>query len=593
MREIITWVKWKTYIRWKNMWSSFFFFKGKWSSSFGVAALIFDTVQAIFYIVAYYTLFQFIILNRSISNLQMDGVFTSYLVKILSEVQDSTLYLWNMYFLIVFIYCMYVGMKSSRWSQFASDRELLQNFVANKYVELFLFIESITWNFRLFLLRLVSLGVVLTIVTEQPIFHAILLFIILVVLYILICLFFAIMHYFYILYRSYIVNKYVFIFQQMLFKLLSVFLGFLLSNQLYGWIKQAPFLTPNFTSDQLRNWLDHGVEKVGSSLLFLIEDRRLPYNYLSYKIYNSELLLPLIGLIIGVFLIVLFLVQTKKYLSNFDGYHHRDVDNSVMSVLEDIHSKILFRMKLFERISNYFKLFYRSPVVLKKINHITGDAVYWFIIGVFSGLLADSDISSKVNLLIIYILIYFHVYFFYENFYNAFKGVLSLDSEGENAFLYLYAKNNLWHLLKMKMLVALTYATLIILAGDVVIFILTGIPLEVFIWIVLNHLTILLLFGIMQFIPSVYHPHFTFFNIEQLEDFSDKRISSSAINLGTVGIVIPAFMIPCVLHLVDSINLTEVYILNIFILIVILLVSLSILVLLKNKLKKRNFITRR
>lgn len=591
MRELITWVKWKTYIRWKNMWTSFYFLKGKWSSTFGVVAFIFDTVQAIFYTLAYYSLFQFIILNRSISNLQMDGVFTSYVVKILSEVQDSTFYLWNMYFLIVFIYCIYVGFKSSRWSQFSNDRELLQNFIPNKFVELFLFIESIAWNFRLFLLRLVSLGVVLSIVTEQPILNTLLLLIVLVLLYIFLSLLFAIMHYFYILYRSYLTNKYILIFQQIIFKVLSIFLGFLFSNQLYWWIKQAPFLTTNFTSEQLRDWLDNGVEKVGSSLLFLIEDRRLLYNDLSYKIYNNEFISPIIGLVVGTLLIVLFLVLSRKYFLNFDGYN-RDV-NSVISVLEGVHSKILFRFKPLGRVSNYFKIFYRSPVVLKKINHIAGDSLYWFIIGIFSGLLIDSDISLKVNILIIYILFYFHVYFFYDNFYTTFKGILSLDSEGENAFLYLYAKNNLWHLLKMKMFVALTYATLIILAGDLVIFLLTDIPFKVIIWIVLNHLAILLLFGVIQFIPSVYNPHFTFFNIEQMEDFSDKKITSSVINLSAVGVVIPALMIPCVLYLVDSIDLSEVFILNMFFLIVILLVSLSILVLFKNKLKKRNFITRR
>ena len=250
------------------MWTSFYFLKGKWSSSFGVVAFIFDTVQAIFYVLTYYSLFQFIILNKSIFNLQLDGVFTSYVIKILSEVQDSTFYLLNIYFLIIFIYCLYVGFKSSRWSQFSSDRELLQNFMPNKFVELFLFIESIAWNFRLFILRVVSLGVVLNVVTEQPILNTLLLLIVLVLLYIFLSFIFAIMHYFYILYRSYLVNKYILIFQQIIFKVLSIFLGFLFSNQLYWWIKQAPFLTSNFTSDQLRDWLDNGIEKVGSSLLF-------------------------------------------------------------------------------------------------------------------------------------------------------------------------------------------------------------------------------------------------------------------------------------------------------------------------------------
>lgn len=83
------------------------------------------------------------------------------------------------------------------------------------------------------------------------------------------------------------------------------------------------------------------------------------------------------------------------------------------------------------------------------------------------------------------------------------------------------------------------------------------------------------MFGIIHFIPSVYNPHFTFFNIEQLEDFADKKITSSIVKLGTVGIIIPSLMIPCVLYLVDLINLLEVFIINISVLMVVLIVSID------------------
>ncbi len=62
---------------------------------------------------------------------------------------------------------MFVGFKSSRWSQFANDRELLQNVISNKFVELFLFVESIAWNFRSFFLRLVSLGIALNLLRNN------------------------------------------------------------------------------------------------------------------------------------------------------------------------------------------------------------------------------------------------------------------------------------------------------------------------------------------------------------------------------------------------------------------------------------------
>lgn len=592
MKKLIAWIKWKTYIRWKNMWASFFFLRGKWSSSFGLVALIYDTVQAIFYVLAYYSLFQFIILNESITNLQLDGLLINYIINILSEIQDSTLYLWNIYFLIVFIYCVFIGFKSSRWSQFSNDRELLKNIIPNKFIELFLFVESIVWNFRIFFLRIILLGIVLIIVTKQPIVNVFLLLIILILLYIFLGLLFAMVHYLYIFYRSYLINKYLLVFQLILFKTLSFLLGYLFSHQLYWWIKQAPFLSADFTSEQLRSWMNKGTETFWLSLLFIIEDRRLPYNYFSYRIYNDDFFPLLMGLMIGILFIVIALVYAQKFIYKFDGYN-RNLNDNILPILESVHYKTLFLFHSLKKVGNYFKISYRSPIVLKRVNHIAGNSLYWFIVGVFSGLLLDSEVYSKVSILILYTLFYFHVYFFYENFYETFKGVLSLDSEGKNAFLYLYAENNLWHLLKMKMLVAFTYASFIILAGDFVIFVITGISFKILVWIILNHLAILLTVGILQFIPSVYNIRFNFFNIEQLEDFADKKIISSVINFSTVGVIIPVLMLPCVLYILDSINLSEAFILNVVFLIVIVVISLSILLLFKYRLKKRSFITGR
>lgn len=188
-----------------------------------------------------------------------------------------------------------------------------------------------------------------------------------------------------------------------------------------------------------------------------------------------------------------------------------------------------------------------------------------------------------------YLIIYFHTYFYCESFYNHFKGLIALDSEGEKALLYLNSSQNLWVLLKQKIIVFMTYALFTTLITQFVLYFLSGFNFYLLIWLLVGQTTSLLLFILFLVLPSVYNAHFNFFNIEQVGDFADQKTTSSIINLTITGGLIPLLMIPCIVYLFDSIDLIELAYINMSIIFIELIAVVFLIYMFKRKVSSNNY----
>ncbi|ARK32388.1 hypothetical protein [Halalkalibacter krulwichiae] len=584
MQGLYSWLKWKTYIRWHNTWGAFYFLKGKWGSRVGLFLFLIDFIKAISYTVIYYSIFRFIILNEKILSLEDHSVTSRFIIEQLANLQNNTYFLWNIYFLLVILFCGFVGAKSSLWSLFSEDKVLLQNYSwTPQYVQTFLLIESIIWNYRPFALGILSLGISLSLAMGKSIWFVLLFTLILTLMYLWISFLFAVISYLYVLYRSYRVNRYILLIQLITLKTIALVIGYRLSVLFVPWLQQIPFFSSDFTSEQLENWIYDGYQIFGESISFLFTKLWMPNNYFAYFIYNNELfslfILIVIGILVSMF--ILFLLQRYIFIDEYKySYHY-----SLLPVIESVHSKLLFKLKWMKQNSIFYKLFYRSPIVFRQIGQLGGDLGFWLITGVFLGLVIDAEWGNKLVIFLLYLFVYFHTYFYCERFYSTYKGYFSLDSEGENALLYLNNEENLWFLLKKKLVVFITYAAIPILVSQIVLFLFTF-NVQLLLWLVVSQGVSILVFTMILYIPTVYNAQFHYFNLEQVGEFADQKMTSSLSNLLTVGVFIPLLMLPCVLYLLDMIDLTKLVMINSSLLLVKGIAALTVINLFKRKVRK-------
>ncbi|MFU0790753.1 MAG: hypothetical protein ACFWT6_12445 [Virgibacillus proomii] len=587
MRVLWNWIKWKTYIRWKDTWGTFFFTKGKVSSTIGLIAVLIDCVKALFFSVAYYSVFKLVLLNRSITQFESETPIIKFFLQELAIIQNNEIYFWNLYWLVLFIFCLFVGYKSSRWAQFSEDKFLLESHLGlpDRQVNFFLFLESIAWNFRTFIMNLLSLNIALLLATNSSFFDIFIYICSSVLLYIFLSLLFTCLHYLYVVYRTHWINGRFLIFQLISTKLLAIYIGFLSASQLYNWVQQAPFFSNEFTSQELNDWYFMGIERVEELLFFPIRFVGLPHNFWSINLYHDNLLVLFICLCV-IFIIIIFVYKSISMVK-IDTYS-TNTGYVILPILEKIHHWFLFNTGIVRKNANYLKTFYRSPLMLKKINGFGGDLLFWILTGVFAGLLGGVSFEGKGGVLFIFLLSYYHVFFYCESFFSSYKGLISLDGEGQNALLYSYTIDNLWILLKKKIFTANIYIGTTLLFSDIAIFLISSTDLIVMIWILINQFIVMAAFNILLFIPSVYNPHFNFFNIEQLDDYADRKFTSSTVTLTIVGILLPIMMIPCIFYMIGSFDLKALLLFNALSLLMIIAIMIPVLLMLKKRTIKKD-----
>lgn len=588
LQTIFSWVKWKTYIRWKSTWGSFYFVSGKWGERLGLLILLIDSVKAILYTTVYYSVFTFIIFNENLDLIDNQNATIGYIINKIASIQNNSLIIWNIYFLILLMYCVFVGVKASNWSQFSEDIELLSNTkLSKKYTRALLLFESMIWNYRTFVLNIVTLGISLNLAAGANFINIVIFFIIANLLYLILSFSFALIHYLYIFYRSYWMKGSILILQIVLTRLILIYVGYNLASIFQNWIRKAPFYSTGFTNEDLELWTQQGYSIVTDNISFLFTSKWIPYNYISSLYYNDKFGL-LFLILFALVLIIFFVLVIFKNIFTFEKYKS-DYNYTLLPLLEKLHRNFIFKIPFMGKKSNYFKMFFRSPIAFRKMDHLVGGLFFWGLIGIYSGLLSGTDLSEKPSIFIIYLIVYFNTYFFCENFYNHFKGLIALDSEGEKALLYLNTSQNLWKLLKQKILIFSVYTILTTLISQTILTVVSGSNLNLMIWLLLSQTSSLIMFILFLLIPSVYNAHFNFFNIEQVGEFADQKTTSSIINLVITGALIPLLMIPCILYLFERIDLTKLIFVNCIIILGQFLVSIGLIVLFKKKVSNTKY----
>ncbi|MGV6981952.1 hypothetical protein [Bacillus pumilus] len=582
MKTIFSWIKWKTYIRWKSTWGSFYFVRGKWGERLGLLILFIDSIKAILYTTVYYSIFTFIIFNRDFSKIDNQNSAIGFLISKVSSIQNNSLMIWNVYFLILFIYCVFVGIKSSIWSQFSEDKELLSNTkISKKYTRALLLFESIIWNYRNFVLNIVTLGISLNLAMGAGFINLAFFFIISNSLYIILSLYFALIHYFYIFYRSYWMKGSILVLQIVLSRLILIYVGYKIASIFQVWIRKAPFYSSEFTNADLELWTHEGYSIVTEKISFLFTSNWIPYNFIS-SLYLNDKIGVLFVVLFALISIIFFILLIFKKIFTFENYKS-EYNYTILPYMEKLHRCTIFKIPILDKKRNFFNIFFRSPIVFRKLDHLVGGLFFWGVIGLFSGLLSGAELHEKYSLFVIYLIVYFNTYFFCEYFYNHFKGLLALDSEGEKALIYLNTSQNLWMLLKQKILIFSVYTILTTLISQIILAVVSGCNLNLMIWLLFSQTSSLIMFILFLLIPSVYNAHFNFFNIEQVGEFADQKTTSSIINLVITGVLIPILMIPCILYLFEKIDLTKLIFVNCIMILVQLLVSVLLIFLFKKK----------
>lgn len=135
--------------------------------------------------------------------------------------------------------------------------------------------------------------------------------------------------------------------------------------------------------------------------------------------------------------------------------------------------------------------------------------------------------------------------------------MFSVDGEGKQVITYLLNGKSLWDVFKYRFhLFALISLPLFIVA-DILFFFVNQMPLMLSIMTLLLHIISFFFFALLMFLPGVLRPHFNYENIEQLDDYPDKKIVADVIRFATVGLMVPLLMLPTALFLVDSIGVSS------------------------------------
>ncbi|PTJ62205.1 hypothetical protein BUZ97_12170 [Mammaliicoccus sciuri] len=588
MKSLYFWIKWKNYIRWKDKWQTFFL-NSDHNKYIGFITVLLDSILAIFNTVTYYFIFRLVLLNKEITNNDVSSPILKMFFQSLIKFQNGPEYLWNLYWLIFMIFCIYIGIKSSQWSYFSTERTILNSYIGipeNK-TNVYLFLESIVWNTRIFIFSILSLCCSILLVLNSSLLDYILYLSTSIILYLGLTLMISCIHNIFTLYQMHMVYPSLYLSRIIIFKLIIIIIGVVSSNYIYTWILKAPFFRSDFSSTLLNNWYLLGWNKLEGLIFFPITYEYLPNVLLQRTLKENNLILlffivPLMILTISI--LYLFLQKIKNNV-NFKTNKY-----VMLPYLESLHKYTIFKLNFLSHKYSYFKMFYRSPIVLKNIKSLIGGSLSWFIVGVMVGVLYYMKLPVEGVLIIFSFAISYCVFFNSETFFSTFKGAISLDAEGKLILLYFYDKKNKWLLLKNKWLISFIYTFKFILIMDLLILIFSNFKITLFIFMVLCQIIVTLFFNILLFLPSVIAPHFDFINFEQLEDYSDRNLLEAVIKSLVYIVLLPLLMLPSILVISNIINETKFYILIICLMSVLILVTLIILQTFKIYLFKKNYV---
>ncbi|MGZ9869488.1 hypothetical protein ACU3L3_13810, partial [Priestia endophytica] len=204
---IVSWLKWKLIIRWKNQWSNIRVFKnisiGKY---LWLLALIRDVFNALLIFFGTYFFLKYTVFNNFFSNETIrQQIVTSIISRFFSIIKENYEILWSLVFLIIILFSIISGVSSSKWKLQSQDQDwLIINLKLSKFKsDIFLYLESIVWDTKEFIFNYIPLMLALGIITGVDYLSLITLIFLTLGLYLVLTFLISVFHNQYILLQNY------------------------------------------------------------------------------------------------------------------------------------------------------------------------------------------------------------------------------------------------------------------------------------------------------------------------------------------------------------------------------------------------------
>ncbi|TDB53758.1 hypothetical protein [Bacillus sp. CBEL-1] len=552
---ISKWLKWKLFIRWKNQWNYIKIFRDlSVGRSLWVLFFIQNIIHSCFIFFGTYFLLKYVVLNEQLTNGEVkQSLVLNLILKMLSSIQQNGEILWSILFCLIMIFAFISGISSSKWQIQSKDQEWLMITlkIKQRKANIFLYLESIVWDTKDFIFNYIPILVAVGAVTGVNKVYLASLLILTLGSYLLMTLLVSILHNNYIKLQHYKWNFFLRLLTNLIVRLLIVYTAFFIGKVSSPWIKKFPLTSNNINYAHYNEWINEGVDVIFSILAPLSKiflHPYMPYNVFSDILFDGlqlHALMKLAMFFVGL-IVLLFILSKMNHHRRTPYYPFKRIEafNTFLAKVIPGTSYTTILAKHHYR-TNYLR--YRFPIVL-------GSFLFWVIWGVITGLLQSLNPSEEIYFLIMSFYLFFLTYFYVYSIFSELNGMFSVDGEGKQVITYLLNGKSLWDVFKYRFhLFALTSLPLFIVA-DIVFFFVNQMSLILSIMTLLLHIISFFFFALLMFLPGVLRPHFNYENIEQLDDYPDKKIVADVIRFGTVGLMVPLLMLPTALFLVDSIG---------------------------------------
>ncbi|MCQ6277573.1 hypothetical protein JMM81_22220 [Bacillus sp. V3B] len=549
------WIKWKLIIRWKNQWNYLKLFRNIPSGNkFWILALIISTLNFIVIFFGTYFLFKFSVFNENLINGQFNGILLSILWKILSYVSDNYEILWSITFLFIFLFSLITGISSSKWQIHSIDKDWLTITLklSPTKTRIYLYLESITWYTKDYFCNHLPVLLALGILTEINWLQITLVILLAFFLFIFISLITSIFHNRYLSLQKYKSNYLFKVIFNVSLRVFAIYIAFWSGKSIAPWIKDFPLTSNDLDIQVYQEWINQGSDiliSLFSPIFTVLQHPFLPQNILTMILFDNVNVFTLLIFTTIVFLLSIVAVLLAKYQDkDFEQKYYpfkrlEEWSVNLGNLLGHHYSNILFKHQ------------FRTSYFFHRFQTLMGSVPFWIQLGVFSGLLSGIEPETKIYFLVLSFYLFFFVFFYVDSVFTNLLGIFSLDSEGKHILIHLLAGQTLWELFKYKfrLFIVLTFPLLLI--GDIIFLIFNQVEIKLSLLIISLHSVAYMLFSIILFLPSVISPHFNYLNIEQIDEFPDKKAIQDIIKFSMLGIIIPASMLPTAFLLTDMITL--------------------------------------
>ncbi|MEM5017002.1 hypothetical protein WKH31_11985 [Metabacillus indicus] len=450
-------------------------------------------------------------------------------------------------------------------------------------VKIYLYLESAAWHSKDSLLSYIPLLLALSLLTEIHWIKTVLVIFLTFLLFIVTSMVTSILHNHYMTLQK---HKHNFLFRIIIactLRIIVVRFAFWCGKVLSPWMSDFPITSNELDVKIYQGWINEGSDvllNLLSPVGIFLENPFLPHNILVMLLFGNVNHLVFFSTFCSfiIFLLSAFFLAKYQSRSNESKYYPFRLVEKGLTVLLKLLGRKHYTDVLFHHQVRTDYFFQRFPILL-------GSLPFWLQLGLLTGLISSISSDETIFYLIISFYLLFFVFFYVDSVYTNLQGIFSLDSEGKKVVIHFMAKKNLWDVFiyKLRFFIVLTFP--LFLLCDIVF---TGLNLDIRIGIltIFMHTLAYLLFTILAFLPSVVSPHFNFINVEQLDDYPEKKTLQDILKFVILGIFIPCSMLPAALLVTDLISFTPFILFQwIGVSLILLLAAFIIILLIRKKLK--------